>query len=219
MKPIAEYWKNVARDWHASSYDRQATEASLIEWLATFSRAHIRRRHRTAIRMLAPHVQGRRIVELGCGTGALSIDLVKAGARAALGVDISGDVVRAAEEHAREAGVADRATFVEGLVEDIAPEWSPDFVVGLGILEYLEPSTAEAVLTRMKAPREFFAFDERRVTVLTLLHAVYRRIRRLPFYQKYSAQEISDLMTRAGLGGSRVVREGGNSFVTNLPLA
>jgi 2-polyprenyl-3-methyl-5-hydroxy-6-metoxy-1,4-benzoquinol methylase len=217
MNPIARYWKERARDWHASSYEKRSTEPSLVEWLATFSRAHIRHRHRSACRALFPYVTGRSVLEIGCGTGALTVELLQHGAARSIGIDVAGDVIQAAAARAREAGVADRARFVEGLAEDADQAWKPDLIVGLGILEYLQPSEVERLLTRMRAGDVLFAFDERRLTLLTMLHAVYRRLRRLPFYQKYREDEILALIGRAGYRTARVFRERGNSFVTTLP--
>ncbi len=54
------------------------------------------------------------VLELGCGSGALTVDLVRAGASRATGIDLSVASVEAARARALEAGVADRTTFEVG---------------------------------------------------------------------------------------------------------
>ena len=57
----------------------------------------------------------RDVVDLGCGHGVMAIELAKAlGPHAHVtGIDVDGDVVRAARERAAAAGVADRCTIKE----------------------------------------------------------------------------------------------------------
>jgi tRNA A58 N-methylase Trm61 len=53
------------------------------------------------------------VIDLGSGDGRMVIAAAKRGARA-MGVEFNPDMVRLSRERASEAGVADRATFVEG---------------------------------------------------------------------------------------------------------
>ncbi len=54
------------------------------------------------------------VLELGCGTGALSVALLERGARRASGVDLSALSLDVARRRADAAGFADRATFIRG---------------------------------------------------------------------------------------------------------
>jgi SAM-dependent methyltransferase len=54
------------------------------------------------------------VLELGCGTGALSVALLTAGAASVSGVDLSPASIRVAERRAASAGFQDRASFVAG---------------------------------------------------------------------------------------------------------
>jgi phospholipid N-methyltransferase len=53
------------------------------------------------------------VIDLGSGDGRMVVAAAKRGARA-LGVEYNPKMVNLARQHAREAGVADRATFIEG---------------------------------------------------------------------------------------------------------
>jgi len=64
---------------------------------------------------LAQTGPGDRVVDLGSGDGRIPIHAVaRFHAHSSLGVEIDGALVRLAQEHARRAGVADPARFVEG---------------------------------------------------------------------------------------------------------
>jgi magnesium-protoporphyrin O-methyltransferase len=51
------------------------------------------------------------LLELGCGSGALTVDLLTHGARSADGIDLSPGSIETARRRAEKAGVADRAHF------------------------------------------------------------------------------------------------------------
>jgi len=53
------------------------------------------------------------ILDLACGTGRITIPVAEAGLTVT-GLDLSSDMLKRAEEKAREQGVADRITFVQG---------------------------------------------------------------------------------------------------------
>lgn len=54
------------------------------------------------------------VLEGGCGPGALIVELLRAGASATTGIDLSAEAIGYARERADEAGVGERATFLVG---------------------------------------------------------------------------------------------------------
>jgi ribosomal protein L11 methyltransferase len=64
-----------------------------------------------------PEITG--VIDLGCGSGILSIAALKLGARCALGVDIDADAVAAANENARLNDVAGRLELAQGSLAEI----------------------------------------------------------------------------------------------------
>ena len=218
MKTIGDYWKDFAIRWEESSYEHRTGGLSIVEKIATWQREHILARRRSALAHLKNRIAGLRVLEIGCGGGAFSLELLKGGAAHVSGIDISPQVIAVAAEHARQAGVAERAAFAAMTIED-APGRSfgqVDLLVGLGILEYLEPVVLVTLIRAVRPRQVLFSFDERRATVKTALHFVYRRLKRFPFYKKYSAGELSALLTEAGVPRTAVFREGDNSFITTF---
>lgn len=71
------------------------------------------------------------VIDVGCGSGILSIIAAKLGAARIYGVDAAPDTVEIASENARRQGVADRTTFFEGDVLDPIPDdVQADLVIG-----------------------------------------------------------------------------------------
>ncbi len=70
---------------------------------------------RRLLEMLSDVAQVRpTVLEIGCGSGALMVELLERGAATADGVDLSPQSVATAERRAESAGVTERATFTVG---------------------------------------------------------------------------------------------------------
>lgn len=82
-----------------------------------------------ALGMLPPLTAASRILDLGCGTGAQTMDLARACPASIVAVDIHGPFVERLNARARELGLADRVTGVVGDMGDLAyPDASFDVV-------------------------------------------------------------------------------------------
>jgi putative methylase len=67
-------------------------------------------------------IQGRRVLDLGCGTGLFAIGAALLGARLATGVDVDPASIALAQQAAGHAGVADRTWFIAAELRDWHPE-------------------------------------------------------------------------------------------------
>ena len=59
-------------------------------------------------------LQGKSILEVGCGVGGLHLTLLKKGAGSAVGIDLSQGMIEEAKKLAREHGVDERASYTQG---------------------------------------------------------------------------------------------------------
>jgi SAM-dependent methyltransferase len=64
--------------------------------------------------ILDGNAQGKAVLDLGCGAGGLSMELLKHGAQSAVGFDLSPRMIVAATDLARASGFETRAKFQEG---------------------------------------------------------------------------------------------------------
>ena len=92
-------------------------------------------------------------LDYACGDGLLTIEAAKAGAKAALGIDISEVSVRNAAETAAAAGVGDRTRFLQRDCEDTGlPSDSFSACLCAGMLHHLDLSRAFPELFRILRP-------------------------------------------------------------------
>ncbi|MGA9771351.1 MAG: class I SAM-dependent methyltransferase [Blastocatellia bacterium] len=62
-------------------------------------------------------LEGRTVIDFGCGAGAEAIEIAERGAAKVIGIDIRETMLNEARQAAREAGVSDRCLFVSGTDE------------------------------------------------------------------------------------------------------
>src|SRR5262249_55422611 len=131
-------------DVHRGDWDGiYSAPAGSLQW-------RINRRFRRAVwkRMLVAldactPIEGRSVLDIGCGTGELGLRLAAAGAARVLGVDRASEMVRTAEEHARRRELAGACEFVAAdfTTHDFRGE-TFSYTVALGVLDYV-PDSAE----------------------------------------------------------------------------
>jgi ubiquinone/menaquinone biosynthesis C-methylase UbiE len=98
--------------------------SSMIEW--------------PAIKKQLPDLKNKSIVDLGCGTGRFSFLLEQFFPEEITGIDISKEMIKIAEQLAREKG--SRAKFIQGDIEDLSgmASNSVDFVFSSTVLHYIK---------------------------------------------------------------------------------
>lgn len=75
--------------------------------------------------------QGDEVIDVGCGSGILSIIAAKLGAGKVVGIDTAPDVARVASNNAAQQGVSDVTTFLQGdLFEPLPPKTRADVIIG-----------------------------------------------------------------------------------------
>jgi SAM-dependent methyltransferase len=83
-------------------------------------------------------IEGRSVVDIGCGPGHYGVALARMGARHVYALDFAPGMVDLARRNARSAGVADRFQFVEGdFMTHEFPE-TYDYAILMGFMDYME---------------------------------------------------------------------------------
>ncbi len=157
----------------AEAWKRLTSDAPVSGIRATVRRGRDEMR-RTLLSWLPMDLHGRRVLDAGCGTGALAVEAAGRGA-AVLGVDLSPTLVELAAERAREWPAAHRPEFRAGDMLD--PAYGRfDHVVCMDSLIHYGAADAVRVLAGLAAQAErsvLFTFAPR-TAPLAVMHAVGR---------------------------------------------
>ena len=101
---------------------------------------------RTYDRLVGRIERGQRVLDLGCGTGALTLRAAQRGA-AVKGIDVDPQMLEIADRRIREAGVADRVVLSEMGVAELDEEAVESYDVVISGLCFSELSDDELVYT------------------------------------------------------------------------
>lgn len=166
--------------------------------------------------LIAHGVGGASVLELGCGTGELVRDLLRAGASRATGLDISPSSIARARGAAESDGLGDRMTFEAANAATARLEPHDAVVHDKVICCY--PDAAAFLANSLPAARQTYAFSMPRTdgvwAVLTrtwigfenAFHALRRRRFRA---HTHSAGMVHEIVERAGFRLRRRRRTGG----------
>src|SRR5208337_2231820 len=84
------------------------------------------------------NIEGKKILEVGCGRGATLLEFAKRGGNVT-GLDYSEEALATCRELANRNGMEGRARFVDGDARDLPfPSESFDFVFSVGLIEHIE---------------------------------------------------------------------------------
>lgn len=218
------FWDAKILGWEDSRYQASAAAPTWLERIAGSVSTSLRFRQETALALLAPHVPGRRLVELGCGSGRLAERLMALGAAAYHGIDVSPVAIARAHERVADSAQARRIRFEVGGVAEL-PAQGDALVFSLGLFDWLSDAEIGHVLTIGRGGAYFHAVAERQRSIQQAIHQLYVHLsygRRCDYVPRYHAlAEIAAALDRCGLPPCRVYRHPKmrfGIFVSDLPL-
>jgi magnesium-protoporphyrin O-methyltransferase len=98
------------------------------------------------------------LLDIGCGTGYLHQRLLQAGAKRAVGVDLSTEMVKEARAQAREQGLAERTDYLEGDFVELADLLAPADIVILDKVICCYPDANALVQRSARMAARVYAF-------------------------------------------------------------
>jgi ribosomal protein L11 methyltransferase len=106
---------------------------------------------RAALTLLDRHVKPKdRVLDLGSGSGILSIGAVKLGAAWAVGVEVDDESLPVAERNAEYNGVTDQVQFIHGDAADVAPLFAPVDLVLSNILRVVNVALLAEIIDSLR---------------------------------------------------------------------
>lgn len=162
-------------------------------------------------------VQGRSVLDIGCGPGHYSVELARRGASRVVGIDFAENMIAIAREQAAAAAVADRCTFEVADIHGFSADDPFDYVVVMGFMDYVEDPLAlvrkVAALTRRRA---FFSFPVGGGVLAWQRQLRYRS--RCPLYL-YRREQLEALLAKVEGVDAKIEQISRDYFVTLTPRA
>jgi cyclopropane fatty-acyl-phospholipid synthase-like methyltransferase len=152
-------------------------------------------------------VTEQRLLDVGCGSGRLAVELAERGARQVVGLDVATHMLELARTAARDRGVAERCDFISEDALTAQLEGPFDAAFSLGVFDYVtEPS---ALLRRMVAvtPGLILISFPTRWSLRAPARWISYRLRSHPL-RLYSRKEILRLCAAEGLASVEITRSG-----------
>lgn len=104
-------------------------------------------------------LEGRMVIDVGCGPGHYSVALARAGAAHVFGLDFAEGMIKIGHSNAVAAGVADRCRFEYGDFLTHPVEGKFDYAVVMGFMDYIrEPEEVIGKVLGFSTRRAFFSF-------------------------------------------------------------
>lgn len=178
----------------------------LSRWLDRWLRWDMQERMRLTLQACQP-IEGKTVLDVGCGTGRFCFPLAQSGAGRVVGVDFAPAMIERARAAARELKLEDRCEFICSDVMRLAVDETFDYVIAVGLFDYVKEDRHLLIrlrrLTRGKAIMTFPRADTWRKPVRKLRLAVLG----CPVFF-YSEKRIRDHLIVAGFILQRVLRVG-----------
>src|SRR3954447_1941049 len=98
-------------------------------------RKSMKLRFMDAVESCSP-IEGKTVLDVGCGPGHYSITLAKRGAQRAVGIDFAHGMLNIARQHAEQAGVGGRCEFKVADFNTFSSQDAFDYVIVMGFMDY-----------------------------------------------------------------------------------
>jgi SAM-dependent methyltransferase len=149
------FFHQYANDFDAIYGNQNGLVDSVINRLF---RRSMRLRYEKSIAGCEP-VQGKSVLDVGCGPGHYAITLAQRGASQVVGIDFADGMLKLASEHAQKVGVADRCKFMVADFYKYDPQQLFDYVIVMGFMDYMpDPEKVMAKVLSLTRHKAFFSF-------------------------------------------------------------
>jgi ubiquinone/menaquinone biosynthesis C-methylase UbiE len=154
----------------------------------------------------AGDVTGKKVLDVGCGSGVYSVDFARRGAGRVVGVDFSGNMLKIARQEAAQHGVADRCDFIRADFLELDLEEKFDISIAMGVFDY--------VPDQVTFLRKMVALTTGKVIVAFPGHSLLREPARRLRYRLagkgeiflYGREDVERIATEAGLREKEIIR-------------
>jgi 2-polyprenyl-3-methyl-5-hydroxy-6-metoxy-1,4-benzoquinol methylase len=162
-------------------------------------RGVVRRRFDLTLERLAP-LEGKRILDVGCGSGRYCIAFASGGAVHVTGLDLAPEMLELARQHAQRAGVTDICEFrLAQFPESESGAWmSYDCCTAMGYFDYVANPAQHLRRMRELTTGTIIASFPKSSGFRSLVRRARFRVMRCPLFL-YRRERVESVLTEAGI--------------------
>ncbi len=143
-------------------------------------------------------LEGRTVLDIGCGPGHYSIALARLGAGKVVGLDFAENMLSLAARHAAEAGVTPRCEFLKADFMEYPISEPFDYAVAMGFMDYIsQPEPMVARILSVTHRKALFSFPSDCGFLAWQRKLRYRHRCDLFMYQRDQIERLFSTQTRA----------------------
>ncbi len=166
------FWENKIIGWEDIRYKSESKNQNFFEKFVNKTNKTLIYRLKTTFEILKPIIKNKRVVELGCGSGFLAEDIIKAGASSYIGYDISENAINRAIKISEEKRYHDKAKFFSKSILE-TPILDADYVFSLGLTDWLNDDELDHLFKISKNSENIHSISENKKSFSQLLHKIY----------------------------------------------
>jgi len=186
------YFDSVPKRWDALYSHENQFKYLINNWL----RKGLYERHRLTFEHCGD-LSGKRVLDIGCGTGRYSIECVRRGAAHVVGIDFAPSMIEFSREVAQQLNVADKCEFICADFLAYPFEESFDIVLALGVFDYIKEPEPMFKKIATLSPRKFVASFPKYTPFWNIQRKIrYYWIRKCPIYD-YTTEQLERLARQA----------------------
>jgi ubiquinone/menaquinone biosynthesis C-methylase UbiE len=153
-------------------------------------------------------IQGKSVLDIGCGPGHYSITLAQRGAARVLGLDFAEGMLDLARQHAQRAGVTERCQFVAADFLNYRFSETFDYVIVMGFMDYMkDPKAIIEKALSVTGSRAFFSFPVANGILAWQRKVRYRNRCDLFLYSRPELETLFRSFSQVEVGIERIARD------------
>ena len=197
---IRDHFHDDAERFDAIYDDKKGVFARFID---NYWRGVVQKRLKLNVEKLAPFA-GKKILDVGCGSGRNSVLFTEAGAKRVVGIDFSQPMIQLAEKFSREHTRETICTFLQADFIEHVFEEKFDVVAALGVLDYIADPVSFLKRMASLANRKVIASFPGVSWPRSPLRKIRYALRGCPLYF-YKRPQLARICEQAGFSNYRIV--------------
>lgn len=152
---VAQFFDSYSADFNALYGTRKNALNSVVDRIF---RKSMRLRFERTVEGCTP-IEGKSVLDVGCGPGHYSVHLASRGADSVFGLDFAEGMIRLSQENAASKGVSDRCAFACGDFSQYSFDRQFDYSIAMGFMDYIEkPEPIIDKILSLTRAKAFFSF-------------------------------------------------------------